>query len=68
MVLDMTGPVGFAGVEAKKGIDLAVKEANDANALGGGTKIAVNIQDAASDPEAGRVADPEGHRATTASR
>jgi branched-chain amino acid transport system substrate-binding protein len=25
MVLDMTGPVGFAGVEAKKGIDLAVK-------------------------------------------
>lgn len=51
MVLDMTGPVGFAGVEAKKGIDLAVKEANDADALGGGKKIVVNIQDAASDPK-----------------
>jgi branched-chain amino acid transport system substrate-binding protein len=51
MVLDMTGPVGFAGVEAKKGIDLAVKQANDADALGGGKKIVVNIQDAASDPK-----------------
>jgi branched-chain amino acid transport system substrate-binding protein len=50
MVLDMTGPVGFAGVEAKKGIDLAVKEANDSNALGG-AKVEVNIQDAASDPK-----------------
>jgi branched-chain amino acid transport system substrate-binding protein len=51
MVLDMTGPVGFAGVEAKKGIDLAVKQANDSDALGDGTKISVNIQDAASDPK-----------------
>src|SRR5262245_54222662 len=50
MVLDMTGPVGFAGVEAKKGIDLAVKQANDSGALGG-KKIVVNIQDAASDPK-----------------
>jgi branched-chain amino acid transport system substrate-binding protein len=50
MVLDMTGPVGFAGVEAKKGIDLAVKQANDSDALGG-KKIVVNIQDAASDPK-----------------
>lgn len=51
MVLDMTGPVGFAGVEAKKGIDLAVKQANESNALGDGSKIEVSIQDAASDPK-----------------
>ena len=51
MVLDMTGAVGFAGVEAKKGIDLAVKEANDGNALGDGSKIEVSIEDAASDPK-----------------
>jgi branched-chain amino acid transport system substrate-binding protein len=50
MVLDMTGPVGFAGVEAKKGIDLAVKQANESDALGG-KKIVVDIQDAASDPK-----------------
>ena len=51
MVLDMTGAVGFAGVEAKKGIDLAVKEANDSDALGDGSKIEVSIEDAASDPK-----------------
>jgi branched-chain amino acid transport system substrate-binding protein len=51
MVLDMTGAVGFAGVEAKKGIDLAVKEANENDALGDGSKIEVSIEDAASDPK-----------------
>jgi branched-chain amino acid transport system substrate-binding protein len=51
MVLDMTGAVGFAGVEAKKGIDLAVKEANAGDALGDGSKLDVDIQDAASDPK-----------------
>ncbi len=50
VVLDSTGPAGFTGVEGKKGIDLAVKEANSSKALGEAT-LAVDVQDAASDPK-----------------
>jgi len=50
VVLDQTGPAGFTGVEGKKGIDLAVEEANKAKTLGAAT-FAVDIQDAASDPK-----------------
>ena len=44
------GPAGFTGVEGKKGIDLAVEEANASKALGDAT-LAVDVQDGASDPK-----------------
>ena len=50
VVLDSTGPAGFTGVEGKKGIDLAVEEANAAKALGDAT-LAVDVKDGASDPK-----------------
>ena len=50
VALDSTGPAGFTGVEGKKGIDLAVEEANASKALGDAT-LAVDIQDGASDPK-----------------
>ena len=50
VVLDKTGPAGFTGVEGKKGIDLAVEQANAAKALGG-AKLAVDVKDGASDPK-----------------
>ncbi len=50
IVLDQTGPAGFTGVEGKKGIDLAVEQANSSKTLGG-AKLAVDLQDAASDPK-----------------
>jgi branched-chain amino acid transport system substrate-binding protein len=50
VVLDSTGPAGFTGVEGKKGIDLAVAQANADKALGG-AKLQVDIKDGASDPK-----------------
>jgi len=50
VVLDSTGPAGFTGVEGKKGIDLAVEQANADKALGGAT-LATDIKDGASDPK-----------------
>ena len=50
VALDSTGPAGFTGVEGKKGIDLAVEEANAAKALGDAT-LAVDVKDGASDPK-----------------
>jgi branched-chain amino acid transport system substrate-binding protein len=50
VVLDSTGPAGFTGVEGKKGIDLAVEQANAGKALGGAT-LAVDVKDGASDPK-----------------
>jgi branched-chain amino acid transport system substrate-binding protein len=50
VVLDSTGPAGFTGVEGKKGISLAVDEANASHALGK-SKLAVDVQDGASDPK-----------------
>jgi branched-chain amino acid transport system substrate-binding protein len=50
IALDSTGPAGFTGVEGKKGIDLAVEQANADKALGDAT-LAVDIKDGASDPK-----------------
>ncbi len=50
VALDSTGPAGFTGVEGKKGIDLAVEEANANKALGE-AKLAVDVKDGASDPK-----------------
>jgi branched-chain amino acid transport system substrate-binding protein len=50
VVLDSTGPAGFTGVEGKKGIELAVEQANASKALGG-AKLAVDIKDGASEPK-----------------
>ena len=50
VALDSTGPAGSTGVEGKKGIDLAVEEANAAKALGDAT-LAVDVKDGASDPK-----------------
>ncbi len=46
--LDLTGPNAFAGTEVKKGMDVAVEEANRANELGG-AKLEVQAEDNATD-------------------
>lgn len=46
----LTGPVAFAGTNAKKGTDLAVEQI-EAQGLLGKTKIQVDYKDAAADPQ-----------------
>lgn len=48
LIMDETGISGFAGAAAKRGFELGIREANEADALGG-TRIEVEYADAATD-------------------
>jgi branched-chain amino acid transport system substrate-binding protein len=49
LIMDETGISGFAGAAAKRGFELGIREANESDALGDGTRIEVEYADAATD-------------------